>query len=628
VPLEIHIMAFDIVSFDARLQAMARPTYSGLVQASSQNQSSIVFVPTRKHARQTVMEILEYAAADGLPKRFLQAAEADIKAEVETVQNSALQYSLGEGIAFLQDTMAPEDRAVAERLFAAGAVQVLVVPADLCWGLTAEAQQVVIMGTQYYGGGGGGTDYPITDLLQMMGRAVRARDASGRCMLLCHGPKKGYYKKFLFEPFPVESHLDAFLHDHLAAEVVTRTITTKQDAVDYLTWTFYYRRLAQNPNYYNLQGTSHRHLSDHLSDLIENTLSDLEQSRVIAIEDDMDLEPLNLGMIAAYYYITYTTIELFASSLTAKTKTKGLLEILSAASEFDELPLRPGEEEAVRRLLAHAPVAVDKPRFTDPHVKANALLQAHFSRMQISAEMVSDQADVLLKSSRLLQAMVDVISSSGWLSPALAAMEVAQMVAQGCWERDSPLLQLPHFTTDLAAAAAKAGVESVFDLTDMEDDARRELLQMSDQQLADVARFCNRYPDIEMEHALQGAAGAGAGDPVTVEVTLQRAQEGDAGPVDAARYPGRKDENWWLVVGDPTANTLLAIKRVKLGARWKGKLEFSVPEAEGGAAPNLMLYLMCDSYMGADQEYELELDVKECAPGSDAEADGAEAMAE
>ncbi len=36
----------------------------------------------------------------------------------------------------------------------------------------------------------------------------------------------------------------------------------------------------------------------------------------------MDLEPLNLGMIAAYYYITYTTIELFSSSLTAKTKTK------------------------------------------------------------------------------------------------------------------------------------------------------------------------------------------------------------------------------------------------------------------------------------------------------------------
>ena len=71
-----------------------------------------------------------------------------------------------------------------------------------------------------------------------------------------------------------------------------------------------------------LQGTSHRHLSDHLSDLIETTLADLEASRVVAIEDDMDLEALNLGMIAAYYYITYTTIELFSKSITSKTKMK------------------------------------------------------------------------------------------------------------------------------------------------------------------------------------------------------------------------------------------------------------------------------------------------------------------
>ena len=74
-----------------------------------------------------------------------------------------------------------------------------------------------------------------------------------RCVLMCHTPRKEYYKKFLFEPFPVESHLDHFLHNHMVAEVVNQTITSKQDAVDYLTWTFFYRRLAQNPNYYNLQ---------------------------------------------------------------------------------------------------------------------------------------------------------------------------------------------------------------------------------------------------------------------------------------------------------------------------------------------------------------------------------------
>lgn len=78
----------------------------------------------------------------------------------------------------------------------------------------------------------------------------------------------------------------ASLIDHFNAEIVTKTIENKQDAVDYLTWTLVYRRLTQNPNYYNLQGVTHRHLSDHLSDLVENTLNDLQQSKVNIISDE------------------------------------------------------------------------------------------------------------------------------------------------------------------------------------------------------------------------------------------------------------------------------------------------------------------------------------------------------
>ena len=44
---------------------------------------------------------------------------------------------------------------------------------------------------------------------------------------------------------------------------------------------------------------------------------------------------------------------------------------------------------------------------------------------------------------------MDVLSSNGWLSPALAAMELAQMVTQAMWSKDSPLKQLPHFSADI-----------------------------------------------------------------------------------------------------------------------------------------------------------------------------------
>ena len=58
----------------------------------------------------------------------------------------------------------------------------------------------------------------------------------------------------------MQSYLDHFMHDHFNAEVVTKTVENKQDAVDYLTWSFLYRRMTQNPNFYNLQGPhTHTH---------------------------------------------------------------------------------------------------------------------------------------------------------------------------------------------------------------------------------------------------------------------------------------------------------------------------------------------------------------------------------
>jgi pre-mRNA-splicing helicase BRR2 len=152
----------------------------------------------------------------------------------------------------------------------------------------------------------------------------------------------------------------------------------------------------------------------------------------------------------------------------------------------------------------------------------------------------------------------------------------------------------------------------------MEDDARRDILQLSDEQLEDVAEAANRYPSIEVAFDVTDPDDVTAGDAVEIVVNLEREIEGEIGPVFAPRYPGRKEEAWWLVVGDVRKGTLHAIKRITLGKRQKVKLEFAAPEQVGKA--DLTLYFMCDSYLGCDQEYEFTLDVKEGEDESDDDA--------
>jgi pre-mRNA-splicing helicase BRR2 len=649
VPLEVRVQGFEVSNFSARILAMARPAYAACASAvSTPGRSALIFVPSRKQAQLTAIDLISFAAAEGKTDRFVRgrASATAIEAALTAagVEDAALATCLRAGVGYTYEGQRAGERMLVERLFQSGVLGVAVAPAVAAWGMgssTWGAHLVVIMGTESYDGRvHSQVDYPLTDVLRMTGRACRvARGTNGedlpaRCVLLCASNRKEYLKKFLYEPLPLESHLNLALHDHFAAEIVNRIMETKQDALDYLTWTFLYRRLTQNPNYYNLTGTSNRHVSDFLSDLVDSTVGDLAASQCIAVEEDeMTLTPLNLGLIASYYYVGYTTLEVFASSLTAKTKMRGVIEILSNAAEFSSLALRHGEDRTMRNLSAHVPLALPPlpdgvpvaSQYNLPHVKANLLLQAHFSRRGLSAELAGDFSRIADRSITLLQAMVDVISSEGWLKPALAAMEVSQMLVQGLWvDRDSPLQQVPHITRDIADAlgALDPPVESVFDLAALDGSVRSRVLGLGAAALSDVARFCNRYPSIDVafdiEGALEGTAAVriAPGESIAMSVTLTREAGADGmeegaglGAVYAPRFPHAKSEAWWVVIGSTSTNTLAAIKRVAFADTIRVKLDFPSPPDAG--SHKYKLFIVSDSYIGCDQEYEISLDVGE-----------------
>ncbi|RVX72368.1 hypothetical protein B0A52_03556 [Exophiala mesophila] len=631
VGLELHIQSFSIPHFPSLMMAMARPAYQSILQLSP-DKPAIIFVPGRKQVRATAVDILAACIMDDDDERFLHTNVEELQPFLERINEKALAESLTHGIGYYHEALSVSDKKIVSHLFKIGAIQVMLASRDVCWEIPLTAHLVVIMGTQYFQGREHRyVDYQINEVLQMFGRACRpGEDKIGKGVLMVPAVKREYYKKFLNEALPIESHLPLTLHDAFVTEISTKTITSTQDAVDWTTYTYFYRRLLANPSYYGLNDTSHDGLSTHLSELVENTLKELSEAKIIDLdEEDDSVSPLNPAMIAAYYNISFITMQTFLLSLTGRTKLKGMLEIVTSATEFESIQMRRHEDHILRRIYDRVPVKMSEPAFDSPHFKALVLLQAHFSRMQLPIDLAKDQEVIVSKILALLSACVDVLSSEGHLN-AMNAMELSQMSVQAMWDRDSPLLQIPHFDAKIVNILSKHDVKDIDDFMTAMDpsenpDHAKLVAEMglTNRQLVDAANFTNnKYPNFEFDFDVLEKEEITAGQPSHLQIRVTRDADEDeeeeeeehSGPaevdlsVHAPFYPGKKLENWWLVVAEEKTKSLLAIKRVTITKKLETKLEYVVPTA---GKKDLTLFLMSDSYVGVDQSLNFSVEVAE-----------------
>lgn len=260
---------------------------------------------------------------------------------------------------------------------------------------------------------------------------------------------KDYYKTALFEALPAESALETRLEEHFNSEIVLGTIENQQDALDWLTWTLYYRRLSKNPNYYGLMAVTNEHLSDHLSELVENTLTSLEKMQLVEVSDT--ISPLNTGLVGAYYCLRCETIELFHRSIQPNLTRRLLITIICASCEIESLPLHQNEESVINRIARKLglPTLEHGGVFVNPHFKASTLVEAHMNRIPLPRNLARDVQFLLPIFLKLSHALVDIISSNMWLTPALVVMETCQLVVQALCAANSPLMQLPHFDIEI-----------------------------------------------------------------------------------------------------------------------------------------------------------------------------------
>jgi pre-mRNA-splicing helicase BRR2 len=107
-----------------------------------------------------------------------------------------------------------------------------------------------------------------------------------------------------------------------------------------------------------------------------------------------------------------------------------------------------------------------------------------------------------------------------------------------------------------------------------------------------------------------------------VQVSLSREADDDEEDIDADQsvvapyYPSKKMANWWVVIGEPSSRQLLAIKKVTMNKKELNvKLEFTLPKGKH----DLKLYVICDSYIGAD--HDIALGSVDVAEGEDSDED-------
>ena len=452
-PMEVHLQSLSIPHHPSLMIAMARPTFYAINQLIDNDEPALVFLSDRKQCIETGLDLLRLAHAEGNENMFRLINEDDLSRYLERVEDSILKESLSHGIGYLYMSMNPTDERIVKFLFEKNYIKVLLSTRDTCW-TAPMARLAVVMGTQLYEGVEHRyIDYPINELLQMIGKSGRPlHDKDGKALILTNTAKRDYYRKFLNEALPIESHLNMFLHDAFITEISEQVIQSQQDSIDWLTFSFFYRRLVANPSFYGLLDKSDEGLSEYLSDLVEKTLKDLAEVNLISLEEEHENEeeqttisPLNGSIIAAYYNVSFITMQTLILSLSAKTKLRGLLEIVASATEFESIPIRNHEDEMLMKIYDRLPLKLAEPEVGSHRFKAFVLLQAHISRLSLPPDFSADQKLVLEKVLQLLAACVDVLSGDGHLN-AMTAMDLSQMVVQAMWDRDSPLKQIPYFT--------------------------------------------------------------------------------------------------------------------------------------------------------------------------------------
>ncbi|VDN04716.1 unnamed protein product [Thelazia callipaeda] len=645
VPIEVHISGFPGQYYCPRMALMDRPAYRA-IKSYSPFKPVLVFVASRRQTRLTAMAFMSQLATEEDPKQWLNMDAEELEQLISIIKDDNLKLVLPFGIGLHHAGLQQYEKNIIEQLYVEKKIQVLVTTATLAWGINMPAHLVIIKGTEYYDGKSHTyVDFPVTDILQMIGRAGRPQfDNIAIAVIFVHDIKKNFYKRFLYEPFPVESSLLSSLPNHINAEIYAGTITSKQDVVQYIANTYFYRRILANPGYYCVENATPRALTQFLVKVVDRCLEELQLSKCIDIyEEDDNLISTSLGIIASLYYLDHKTVRFFASNITSSITIDGLVKVLADCPEYDEIPVRHNEDQVNAQLqnILSCDLSAGS-AMNSPHTKAFLMLMAHFTHLELGTDFASDQHSMLDQCIRIINAMMDMSLLQKWLSTSLSVVILMQMIIQGTWHLNHPLLIIPHFTEGLIHKIGhydstipllknKLGLDQRF-VEKAKKQAIREILRtksINEREAAEAVDALLKWPVLQPRNCiLSSATETFQIDYLQDEVNADYIKVKSSarytvlftfesiGPYESEtdafcpRFDKERKAGWIAIIGEKDTGEVLCCKRILpiVGSK-KIILSFQMPRQLGRHI--FTMFVMSDSYIGIDQEYNLYCDIVE-----------------
>lgn len=317
--------------------------------------------------------------------------------------------------------------------------------------------------------------------------------------------------------------------------------------------------------------------------------------------------------------VMYDTYSWYHHTLGENTLIKSLPEFFAGSAEFRQrnIPKGQAEKEEIGQVMNNVRSNMQKPKYNHPVlIKGNVLLHAHLLRQtkDLSADLMEDLKYMLRMSGALVDAMISVCKYQDNLATAINCIQFGQYITQGCWVKDSDLLQLPYLTQEEIKhiQKAKTKADTITAYRKLADEQKKGLADFTEQQKKDILDcLTNVIPDITVESKVfvddDEDDKVYEGDLCTVQVKITRnnLKDGEkAGLVHAPLFPFPRQEAWWIALGTREGKIISIEKVADPSKVVTHNIKFLAPRV---GTYEFDLHIISNGYIGLDQKEKVSL---------------------